>query len=126
MESASAGLGVEVRDTPPEGSFDLAICAASSHALGGFPDALGGATADEPPDYGGLLNAAQAAALTPVYASVASEADWDRYEWRLILNAERAGHPALAERAARARARLALPGGRETLGFALVLLGRTA
>jgi hypothetical protein len=57
---------------------------------------------------------------------VASEADWDRYEWRLILNAERAGHPALAERAARARARLALPGGRETLGFALVLLGRTA
>jgi SAM-dependent methyltransferase len=157
-ESAPAELNVEVRDTPPDGSFDLTICVASSHALGGFPaalgalreltepggqvllgegywrgppspeflEALGGATADELPGYGDLLDAAGAAGLTPLHASVASEADWDRYEWRLILNAERAGHPALAERAAKARARLALPSGRETLGFALVLLRRTA
>ncbi len=63
---------------------------------------------------------------------MASEADWDRYEWRLILNAERwaAAHPdaagaeVLRERARRARERMTMPGGRETLGFALVLLRR--
>src|SRR4029450_8338990 len=101
--------------------FDLAICIASSHAVGGFPDALGalreltapggqvllgegywprpprteylealgGASADELPDYPGLMQAAEEAGLTPLHASVASEAEWDRYEWRLILNAER-------------------------------------
>jgi hypothetical protein len=53
---------------------------------------------------------------------VASEADWDRYEWRLILNAERSGIPALRERAQQARGRITMPGGRETLGFALLLL----
>ena len=55
---------------------------------------------------------------------MASETDWDRYEWTLILNAERHGAPELRERAAQARRRLTLPGGRETLGFALVLLRR--
>ena len=72
-----------------------------------YLDALGGASADELPDYTGLMRAAEEAGLTPLYASVASEADWDRYEWRLILNAERwaAAHPADpgAEVAARAR-----------------------
>ena len=56
----------------------------------------------------GLMRAAEEAGLTPLHSSVASEADWDRYEWRLILNAERwaAAHPAdpgaelLRERAA--------------------------
>ena len=43
-------------------------------------------------------------------------------EWRLILNAERSALPELRERAEAARTRLALPHGRETLGFALVLL----
>ena len=41
---------------------------------------------------------------------------------RLILNSERSGLPELHGRAEAARKRLALPGGRETLGFALVLL----
>src|SRR4051812_45580749 len=54
-----------------------------------YLDALGGASADELPDYGGLMRAAEEAGLRPLYASVASDADWDRYEWRLILNAER-------------------------------------
>ena len=57
-----------------------------------------------------------------MHASVASDQDWDRYEWRLILNSERSGLPELRERAEAARRRLALPHGRETLGFALVLL----
>jgi SAM-dependent methyltransferase len=158
--------GIELRasDTPPKGSFDLLICIASSHALGGFPDALGalgdltvpggqvllgegywrrppnheyldalgGASADELPDYPGLMRAAEQAGLTPLHASVASEADWDRYEWRLILNAERwaAAHPAdpaaevVRERARVARERMTMAEGRETLGFALVLLRR--
>jgi SAM-dependent methyltransferase len=156
------GTSLELRDSPPPGPFELVLCIASSHALGGFPDALdalaglvepggqvllgegywqrapsaeylhalGGASADELPDYTGLMGAAERAGLTPLWSSVASEADWDRYEWLLILNAERwaAAHPhdpgaeVLLERARHARARMTMPGGRETLGFALVLL----
>jgi SAM-dependent methyltransferase len=164
IESGPPGLGLQVRDSPPDGSFDLAICIASSHALGGFPDALaalheltepggqvllgegywrrppsdayldalGGASADELADYSGLMRAAEGAGLRSLYSCVASEADWDRYEWRLILNAERwaaansddPGAELLLERARRARERMTMPGGRETLGFALTLLRR--
>ncbi len=164
IESGPPGLDLQARDSPPPGPFDVVLCIAASHALGGFPDALGalsrlvrpggelllgegywrqqpstdyldalgGASADELPDYSGLMRAADEAGLTPLYSSVASEADWDRYEWRLILNAERwtAAHPAdpgaevLLERARHARERMTMPGGRETLGFALVLLRR--
>lgn len=158
VETAPAELGVTVADRPPDRTFDLVICIASAHAVGGFPDALdalrdlvepggqvllgegywrrppsreyldalGGATADELPDYSGLMRAAEDAGLTPLYASVASEADWDRYEWRQILNSERNGHPVLRDRAQQARTRLTMPYGRETLGFALVLLTRHA
>jgi SAM-dependent methyltransferase len=164
IESGPAGLDLQVRESPPAGPFDIVLCIAASHALGGFPDALGalrelvrtggevllgegywhappsaeyldalgGASADELPDYSGLMRAAEEAGLTPIHSSVASEADWDRYEWRLILNAERwaATHPAdpgaevLRERARHARHRMTMPGGRATLGFALVLLRR--
>ena len=103
IESGPPGLDLQVRDSPPPGPFDLAICIASSHALGGFPDALGalreltapggqvllgegywqrppsseylealgGASADELPDYPRLMRAAEEAGLTPLYASVA-------------------------------------------------------
>jgi SAM-dependent methyltransferase len=158
------GTSLEVRDSPPPGPFDLVICIASSHAIGGFPDALGAlrdlaapgglmllgegywrrppsdeylaalgdASADELADYPGLMRAAEGAGLTPLYSSVASEADWDRYEWRLILNAERwaganpddPGAQSLLERARRARERMTMPGGRDTLGFTLTLLRR--
>jgi SAM-dependent methyltransferase len=164
IESGPAGLDLQVRDSPPTGPFELVICIASSHALGGFPEALGalrdltapggqvllgegywrrppsgeylealgGASANELPDYRRLMRAAADAGLTPLHAWVASEADWDRYEWRLTLNAERwaAAHPAdpgadvLRERARVARERMTMPEGRETLGFALVLLRR--
>lgn len=40
IESAPPGLGLQVRDSPPPGPFELVICVASSQALGGFPDAL--------------------------------------------------------------------------------------
>jgi SAM-dependent methyltransferase len=164
IESGPPGLDLHVRDSPPPGPFDVVVCIAASHALGGFPDALnalgglvrpggevllgegywrrppsaeyldalGGASADELPDYSGLMRAAEEAGLTPLYSSVASEADWDRYEWRMILNAERwaAAHSAdpgadvLLDRARQARERMTMPGGRETLGFVLVLLRR--
>lgn len=164
IESGPPGLDLQLRDSPPPGPFDVVLCIAASHALGGFPDALGalrelvrpgsevllgegywrrppspeyldalgGASPEELPDYSGLMRAAEDAGLTPLHSSVASEADWDRYEWLLILNAERwaAAHPAdagaevLLERARRARERMTMPGGRETLGFALVLLRR--
>jgi len=162
--AAPAGVELVVADEPPAGPFDLVLCIASSHALGGFPqalerlrelvrpgghlllgegywrrpptreylDALGGATRDELADYGGLLEAARSAGLVALWSCAASEHDWDRYEWTQVLNCERwaaehAGDP-LAEdvraRAALARHRLALTGGRETLGFALLLLRR--
>jgi SAM-dependent methyltransferase len=164
VEQAEPGLELELRDSPPAGPFDLVICIAASHALGGFPEALGAlreltepggqvllgegywrrppsdaylsalgaASADELPDLAGLMRAAEETGLIPLHSSVASEADWDRYEWRLILNAERwaaahgddPGAELLRERARRARERMTMPEGRETLGFALILLGR--
>jgi SAM-dependent methyltransferase len=160
----SADFNLQVRDSPPPGPFELVICIASSHAIGGFPDALGAlrdltapggqvllgegfwrrppsdeylvalgdASADELADYPGLMRAAEEAGLTPLYSCVASEADWDRYEWRLVLNAERwaaanpddPGADLLVERARRARERMSMPAGRETLGFTLTLLRR--
>jgi SAM-dependent methyltransferase len=147
-------LELSVADAPPPGPFDLVVCIGSSHALGGFPvalerlrelggqvllgegywrrqpsaeylEALGGATRDELPDYGGLFAAARDAGLTALWSCTASERDWDRYEWTHVLNAERHGTEQLRERAAAARRRLTMPGGRETLGFALVLLRRS-
>ena len=162
--AAPAGVELVVADEPPAGPFELVLCIASSHALGGFPealerlrelvrpgghlllgegywrrpptreylDALGGATRDELADYGGLLEAARSAGLVALWSCAASEHDWDRYEWTQVLNCERwaaehAGDPLAQDvraRAALARHRLALTGGRETLGFALLLLRR--
>jgi SAM-dependent methyltransferase len=162
--AAPAGVELVVAEEPPAGPFDLVLCIASSHALGGFPealerlrelvrpggqvllgegywrrpptpeylDALGGATRDELADYGGLLEAARTAGLVALWSCAATEHDWERYEWTQVFNCERwaADHPGdpLAEdvraRAALARNRMALTGGRETLGFALLLLRR--
>jgi SAM-dependent methyltransferase len=144
-------LELMVSEEPPPGPFDLVVCVASSHALGGFPtalarlrelggqvllgegywlrepspeflEALGGATRDELPGYEGLFEAAAHAGLVALWSRVATSRDWDRYEWTQVLNAERHGGAELLERAALARHRLTMPGGRETLGFALTLL----
>jgi len=88
-----------------------------------------GATAGELPDYAGLMAAGEAAGLEAVYATASTQEEWDRYEWQLILNGLRfaAQHPddpdaaEVAEWARAARRRYLAPGGRETLGFALVL-----
>jgi SAM-dependent methyltransferase len=150
---------------PGDGTFTLAACIGSTHALGGLesvshrlrellrpggyalvadgywnrephPDYLRalGATADELPDWAGLMRTAAVPGLRAVYASVASQADWDRYEWTLIANGERwaAEHPGdpaaddVLEWVDAARHRLLAPGGRDTIGFGLVLLRRVS
>jgi SAM-dependent methyltransferase len=93
-----------------------------------YLDALG-ATADELPDYAGLVGAGLAAGLEPVYAAVTTEAEFDRYEWTLIANGLRwvREHPRdelaphVRDWVQAARDRVLAPGGRDTLGFALVL-----
>jgi SAM-dependent methyltransferase len=84
-----------------------------------------GATRDELPDRTGLLMAGVRHGLTTTYVAETSDAAWDRYEWTLIHNGEADGRPEVVEWAARARARYAGPGGRGTMGFALILMKKT-
>jgi SAM-dependent methyltransferase len=85
-----------------------------------------GASRDELPDRSELLLAGARHGLTTTYVAETTEQAWDRYEWTLIHNGELDGRPEVREWAARARARYAGPGGRGTLGFALMLMRRTA
>lgn len=142
----------EVRDAATvEGSFDAVINIGASHAHGGFPDALralrslapvalygegfwrrapsedflaalGGATVDELSDLDGLRAAIRAAGFEIAHESCAGEHDWARYEETLAANAERHGTPDTLAYARRIRHRRALPGGTDTLGFALLVL----
>lgn len=144
----------EVRDAATvEGPFDAVINVGSSHVHGGFPTALetlrdlaptvlygegfwrrppseaflaalGGATDDELADLDGLRAAVGAAGFEIVHESLASEDDWARYEETLAANAERHGGPESLRYARRIRERRALPGGTDTLGFALLVLRR--
>ena len=91
-----------------------------------------GAEADELANYAGLVRCAMEVGLVPLYATVASESEWDRYEWRLVLNGERhaARHPddpgmdELLTWVRAGRDRYLAPGGRDTLGFGLFLFAR--
>lgn len=142
----------EVRDAATiGGSFDAVINVASSHVHGGFPAALGvcrglapvvlygegfwqqrpseeflaalgGATVDELSDLAGLRAAIGEAGFDIVHESVAVEADWAHYEETLAANAERHGTPDTLAYARAIRQRRALPGGTDTLGFALFVL----
>lgn len=84
-----------------------------------------GATRDELPDRTALLMAGMRHGLTTTFVSETSEQAFDRYEWTLIHNGELDGRPPVVEWAARARARYAGPGGRDTLGFALILMRKS-
>jgi SAM-dependent methyltransferase len=144
----------EVRDAATvEGAFDAVINVGSSHVHGGFPAALetlrglapvvvygegfwrrppsteflaalGGATEDELADLDGLRAAVWTAGFEIVHESLASEGDWARYEETTAANAERHGGPESLHYARRIRKRRALPGGTDTLGFALFVLRR--
>ena len=87
-----------------------------------FLDALGGATIDELEDHGGLRRAIQEAGFTVAHEWLATEQDWAHYEETLAENAERHDAPDTRSYAARIRDRRALPGGTDTLGFALMIL----
>jgi len=88
----------------------------------GFLAALGGATEDELDTFGGLRSAAVAAGFEIEAVAEASDADWTRYEETLAANAEREGDSDALTYARRIRERRAIPGGTDTLGFALLLL----
>jgi cyclopropane fatty-acyl-phospholipid synthase-like methyltransferase len=87
-----------------------------------FLEALGGATEDELDTFGGLRSAVLAAGFEIGAVAEASEEDWARYEETLAANAEREGDAEALAYAERIRDRRALPDGRDTLGFALLLL----
>jgi trans-aconitate methyltransferase len=96
-----------------------------------YLDALG-ATADELPDLAGMVTAAEALGLVPLYAVTTSVEEFDRYEWRWALNGERyaAAHPDesgvgdFLEWIRNGRRRYLVLGGRDTLGFGLFLFRR--
>lgn len=143
----------ELRDAATiDGRFDAVINVASSHALGGFPaalerlralgpvvlygegfwrrspseaflTALGGASADELSDRAGLHDAIGRAGFAILHEWLAGDADWACYEGTLAANAERHNAPETLAYAQRIRDRRALPGGTDTLGFALLVLG---
>ena len=81
-----------------------------------------GAGRDELRSYGGMLELGEELGLVSLYVVTASEQDWERYEWTLIRNAERAG---LSDYAHGNRDRYARLGGREMLGFGLWLFARS-
>jgi SAM-dependent methyltransferase len=142
----------EVKDAAQlHGCFDAVINVAASHVHGGFPaalsalralapvvlygegfwrhppsegflDALGGATIDELQDLEGLRAAIRDAGFQIAHESFASGDDWAGYEETLAANAERHGTPEAFAYARRIRDRRALPGGTDTLGFALFVL----
>jgi hypothetical protein len=111
----AAGLSAqfEVRAAAAvEGRFDAVINVGSSHARGGFPAAL-----------------AVLRRLAPVV--LYGEGFWRRspsdaflaaLRGELAANAERHGSPETLAYARRIRERRALPGGTDTLGFALLVL----
>jgi len=78
-----------------------------------------------------LVATVEAAGLLPVHVAVASEQDWDRYEWAHLRNLEfyAATHPGDPQAARLWERRLAwrdtyLAVGRDLLGFALVVARR--
>jgi SAM-dependent methyltransferase len=89
-----------------------------------------GATADELPDYPGLMRAGEPHGLVAVDAVATTEQEWDRYEWGNQRRGDahvraHAGEPGVERLQAwvdAARDRYLSEGGRDTLGFALVLL----
>ena len=97
----------------------------------GYLETLGGASADElPSGQAELEAAARAAGWEVLDAVVASDADWAAYEETLIANGEaelaRAEDAELRSWVDAARARWSHPDGKDTMGFALLSLRRTA
>jgi SAM-dependent methyltransferase len=91
-----------------------------------------GATPEDATDLAGLVDVAEQAGWTPVYAHVSDAAEWDNYEWSWIGSLtewalDNPGHPDAAEVRALAREHRDqwLRGYRDVLGFATLVLRRT-
>ena len=152
----------DARAYVPDGDYDLVICVGSGSAFGGLagtlelagrhvnrdgvllvgerfwqaaptPAALAGLTAaGNLTDLGGLVDAAERAGWTPVYAHVSEAGEWDHYEWSWIGSLagwalDNPGHPdaAGALTVARDHRERWLRGYRGVLGFATMVLRRT-
>ena len=99
------------------------------------PEALAAldATPDEYTDLAGLVDVAEQAGWTPVYAHVSDAAEWDDYEWSWIGSLtewalDNPGHPDAAEALAVAREHRDqwLRGYRDVLGFVTLVLRRVS
>jgi SAM-dependent methyltransferase len=97
------------------------------------PEALAGlgADADDYTDLGGLVEQAEKAGWTPVYAHVSDPSEWDDYEWSWTGSLtdwalDNPGHPDAADALAQAREhrRGWLDGYRHVLGFVSLVLRR--
>jgi hypothetical protein len=90
------------------------------------------AAADDYTDLAGLVDAAEQADWTPVYAHISDAAEWDNYEWSWIGSLtewalDNPGHPDAADARALAREHREqwLRGYRNVLGFATLVLRRS-
>lgn len=90
------------------------------------------ATPEDFTDLAGLVDVAERAGWTPVYAHVSDAAEWDNYEWSWIGSLtewalDNPGHPHAAEARTLAREHRDqwLRGYRNVLGFATMVLRRT-
>jgi SAM-dependent methyltransferase len=150
----------DARTYVPDGDYDLVLCVASTHAFGGFGETLtlagrhvnrdgvllvGEGFWQRPPtssalaalgetaltDLADLVETAEQAGWTPVYAHVSDPGEWDDYEWSWVGSLtqwalDNPGHPDAAEARAVAsehRDRW-LRGYRDVLGFVTLVLGR--
>jgi SAM-dependent methyltransferase len=89
------------------------------------------AAAEDFTDLAGLVDAAERAGWTPVYAHISDAAEWDNYEWSWVGSLtewalDNPGHPDAAEARAMAREHRQqwLRGYRNVLGFATLVLRR--
>ena len=83
-------------------------------------------------DLAGLVDVAEQAGWTPVYAHVSDAAEWDNYEWSWVGSLtewalDNPGHPDAVDGTRRSRASTATSGfaGTAVLGFVTLVLRRT-
>jgi len=129
------------------GGFDQAVRLAGQHVTTGgillvgegfwqvrpTPQALAAldAVPEDFTDLAGLVDRAEQAGWTPVYAHISDAAEWDSYEWSWVGSLtewalDNPGHPGAAEARALAREHREqwLRGYRNVLGFATLVLRR--
>jgi SAM-dependent methyltransferase len=146
----------DARTYVPDGDYDLVLCVGSTHVFGGLagtlelagrhvrPDGVllvGEGFWESPPtdkamadltDLAGVVDIAERAGWTPIYAHVSDAAEWDNYEWSWTGSLtewaiDNPGHPDAGPALAQAREHRDkwLRGYRNELGFVTLVLRRT-